>query len=436
MPLPMVAVIGRPNVGKSSLFNRIVGSRVAVVHEDSGVTRDRHVQRSDWNGLPFLLVDTGGMTPVEEGAPFEEDITRIAQEAAAMADVLLWVVDAKTGITASDEMLGKQLRRAGKPLILVANKADGPLDARESGVFARLGVGEPMPVSAVHGHGVGDLLDRLVQQLPQAEPEPEADLRIALVGRPNVGKSSLLNALLHEERALVSETPGTTRDAIDSPLLWREHRLLLVDTAGIRRRVSHEKGIEYFSVLRSLQAIERCDVAVLMLDAKSGIVAQDARVAGEIHDLGKACVIVWNKWDLVPKQTMTYREFEKRVQNELPFLGYAPILTISARDRLRLERLLEQAWEVGQAAEKTVETSRLNDILAKALAMTPPKVHNKGTGKVYYATQTGVKPPTFTLFVNNPDWFPRNYLRYLNNQLRDTIGFPGNRVRLKLRART
>ena len=436
MPLPMVAVIGRPNVGKSSLFNRIVGTRAAVVHEESGVTRDRHVQRSDWNGLPFLLVDTGGMTPVEEGALFEEDITRIAREAAAMADVLLWVVDVKTGITASDEMLARQLRRDGKPLILVANKADGPVDTTESAAFHRLGVGEPMPVSAVHGHGIGDLLDRLVALLPSALPEPEADLRIALIGRPNVGKSSLLNALLHEERTLVSELPGTTRDAIDSPFRWHDHRLLLIDTAGIRRRVSHEKGIEYFSVLRSLQAIERCDVAVLLLDAEAGIVAQDARVAGEIHDLGKACVIAWNKWDRIAKQTMTYREYEKLVQHELPFLAYAPILTISARDGLRVERVLEQAWEVGEAAQKTVETSRLNDILAKAIAMNPPKVHNKGTGKVYYATQTGSKPPTFTLFVNRPDWFPRNYLRYLNNQLRETVGFPGNRIRLKLRERT
>ncbi len=433
MALPLVAIVGRPNVGKSTLFNRITRSRSAVVHEDSGVTRDRHVRPAEWSGRHFTLADTGGIVPYEEGERFEKEITEVALATIEMADEVVMVVDVGSGITSYDEALARQLRKLDKPVLLVVNKADKDGDIPQSAEFFRLGLGEPYPVSALHGRGVGDLLDAVIAGLGEGTPPPESDLRIALVGRPNVGKSSLLNTLTGQPRSLVSEVPGTTRDAVDSRLRWQGHDLLLVDTAGIRRRFKHHKGIEYFSVLRSIQAIERCEVAILLLDATEGIVAQDARVAGEIHDAAKGVVIAVNKWDAIEKDTMTFQHFVRRIHDELAFLRYAPVVSISATERTRAPKVLELAWKVGQERKKTVETSRLNDILETAKRRNPPPMYNRGTGKIYYATQTGTAPPTFTLFVNRAAYFPRHYLRYLNNRIRDAVGFSGTRIRIVLR---
>jgi GTP-binding protein len=433
MALPLVAVVGRPNVGKSTLFNRICGGRAAVVHEESGVTRDRHIRPAEWSGRHFTLADTGGIVPFEEGAPFEQRISEVARHTVEMADAVLFLVDAKVGITAHDEALARELRRVRKQVHVVANKADKDAERLAAADFYRLGLGEPHAVSALHGRGVGDLLDALIADLPLGRPEPEADLRIALVGRPNVGKSSLVNTLTGQEASLVSDVPGTTRDAVDTRLRWQGRSLLLVDTAGIRRRFKHEKGVEYFSVLRSIQAIQRCDVAVLLLDATEGIVAQDARVAGEIHDAGRGVVIAVNKWDAIEKDTMTYKRFEEEVRDDLAFLSYAPVVTISARERTRTGRILELAWEVGATRQKTVETSTLNDIIEAAKRRNPPPMYNRGTGKIYYGTQTGTAPPTFTLFVNRTAYFPRHYLRYLNNRIREAVGYSGTRIRLVLK---
>lgn len=436
MALPLVAIVGRPNVGKSTLFNRLTRSRTAVVHEESGVTRDRLVRPAEWTGVTFLVADTGGIVPFEEGTPFEAEITSIAREAIAAADAVVFVVDVHSGITSFDQAIARELRGLDKPVVLVVNKAEKDGDVYEAAAFHKLGLGDPVAISALHGRGTGDLLDVLVRDLPSRRQEPAADLRIALVGRPNVGKSSLLNALVGADRTLVSDVPGTTRDAIDTNLKWHGHTLTLVDTAGIRRRVKHHKGVEYFAMLRAVQAIQRCDVAVMLLDASSGIVAQDAKVAGEIHEAGRGAIVLWNKWDLVEKETMTYKRFEQEVRDHLPFLSYAPVLTISATERQRISKILELAWSIGETREKKIETSKVNDVLERAIARNPPKVHNRGTGKVYYATQTGTSPPRFTLFVNRVDFFPRHYIRYLNNQLREAFSFPGTRIHLELRPRS
>lgn len=434
MSLPVVAVVGRPNVGKSTLFNRIARTRDAVVAAEPGVTRDRLARPAEWNGVRFLLVDTGGILPFGEGDQFHEAVSGVARSAIAHADLVLFVGDVRVGPTDLDQALARELRGSGKPMLVVANKSERAEDELAAAEFHALALGDVHPVSALHGTGAADLLDILVAMLPRdGREEEEADLRIALLGRPNVGKSSLLNTLVGDERVLVSDVPGTTRDAIDTRLRWHGHELLLVDTAGIRRRVKHRKDVEYFSVMRTVQAIERCDVAVLLLDATTGLVVQDQKVASLAHDAGKGLVFAVNKWDAIEKVTETARRFEEEVRYQLAFCDYAPLVTISATERQRTGKVLDLAWEVGQAREKKVETSRLNALLQKAMAKNPPKAHNNMLGKVYYATQTGTAPPTFTLFCNRANAFPRHYLRYLNNQLREGIGFPGTRIRLSLR---
>ncbi len=332
----------------------------------------------------------------------------------------------------------RELRGLDKPVFVAVNKSERRQDFSDAADFHRLGMEKVRAVSALHGDGVADLLDDLVGVLPERPPieESPCDLAVALVGRPNVGKSSLLNAIVGERRALVSEIAGTTRDTVDTELNWRKHRIRLVDTAGLRRKGRHDKGVEYFSILRTLRAVERCDVAVLLIDAEQGIVAQDARVAGEIHEKGRGCVIAVNKWDAIAKDTMTAKRFEEELRRELAFLSYAPVITISALEGQRVGRVLETAWEVGQAQRKKVETSVLNDILDKAMRRNPPKAHKGRMGKVYYATQTAVAPPTFTLFVNQPSNFVRHYLRYLNNRIREAVGFEGTRILIDLRKRS
>jgi GTP-binding protein len=394
------------------------------------------VQIAEWGENSFLVIDTGGILPFGELDLLSASVSAIARDAIEDADLVIFVTDVRTAITAEDEALARDLRALDRPVLLAVNKADAEHHRLDAWLFHRLGIGDPFPISALHGDGVADLLDRVNDQLPMRQAIAEHDdLRLALVGRPNVGKSSLLNALVGAERALVSEIAGTTRDAIDTRLRWHGREIRLVDTAGIRRRVRHEKGVEYFSVLRSIQAIQRCDVAVLLLDAEDGFVAQDSKVAAEIHDAGRGCVIAINKWDRVAKEDKTYLEYERSVREELAFLSYAPIITISATKRQRIGRVLELGWKVGQERQKTVETSRVNDILAKALRRRPPAAVRGSVGKLYYATQTGTAPPAFTLFVNRPEAFPRHTVRYLNNQLRAEFGFIGTRIHLHLRKR-
>ncbi len=433
MPPALVAIVGRPNVGKSTLFNRITRTRSAVVHESAGVTRDRHIRPADWAGHNFTLADTGGIIPFEEGTPFEHEISEVARATMNMADAVIFVVDVGSGITAYDQALASELHRLEQPVHVVVNKVDKELDQLEAAEFHRLGFPSLYGVSAIHGRGVGDLLDAVVEGLPQAPARTEEALHLALLGRPNVGKSSLLNALTGASNSLVSEVPGTTRDAVDSRIRWHGKDMVLVDTAGIRRRFKHNKGVEYFSVLRSIQAIQRCDVAVLMLDATEGVVAQDARVASEIHDAGKGVLIAVNKWDAIEKDTMTFKHFTDRIHEDLAFIRYAPVVSISALVGTRTGRILEMAWELAREREKTVETSRLNSILEAAKRKNPPPMYQRGTGKIYYATQTGTAPPVFTLFVNRSAYFPRNYLRYLNNRIREAVGFTGTRIRITLR---
>ncbi|MFH1845050.1 MAG: ribosome biogenesis GTPase Der [bacterium] len=434
MSLQSVVIIGRPNVGKSTLFNRIVGSRRAVVHETAGVTRDRIVQQTDWAGFSFLLMDTGGIIPFGETVShFDQLVSAIALEAVEQADVVLFLVDGQTGPTNWDEAIAASLRRKQTPVVLAVNKVEK--DAVRLGVadFYKLGLGEPFAVSALHGIGVGDLMDQVVTDFPPSAPETACDCRIAIVGRPNVGKSSLLNALVGREEALVSEIPGTTRDAIHTDLRWHGRTLRLIDTAGLRRKTRVKEAIEAFSAMRTVRALAECHVAVLMIDASCGAVAQDARIAGQIHDAGKGVVIAFNKWDLVEKDHATYRATWDEFLRNVPFLTYAPWFTFSALSHQRLGRILETVWEVHESRQKRIDTSELNQTFAAIVKHQQPRHHAGGVGKIYYATQAGTAPPVFVVSVNNPALFARDYLRYLNNQLRKKYGFTGSRLFIKLK---
>lgn len=434
MALRTVAIIGRPNVGKSTLFNRIIGTRRAVVHETAGVTRDRIIEQTDWAGHPFLLVDTGGIIPFGETvSDFDQLITEIAQEAILQADVVLFLVDGQVGPTTWDEAIATSLRRCQKPVVLAVNKVEK--DATRLGVpdFYRLGLGEPQAISALHGFGVGDLLDLLVDGFPSGSAESLCDCRVAIVGRPNVGKSSLLNALVGRSEALVSEIPGTTRDAIHTDLRWHGKVMQLIDTAGLRRKTRIKEAVEAFSAMRTLRALAVCNVAILIIDAAAGTVAQDARIAGQIHDGGKGVVVAFNKWDLVAKDHTTHLQVWDEFLRQVPFLSYAPWFTFSALSHQRLGRILQQVWDVFQARHQRIDTAELNQFLAEITRRQQPRHHAGGLGKIYYITQAETAPPTFVMSVNAPGYFARNYLRYLNNQIRKQYGFPGNRIFLKLK---
>ncbi len=430
-----VAIVGRPNVGKATLVNRILGRREAVVHDLPGVTRDRHYGATEWNGTAFWVVDTGGLLPrASEG--MDALVRESALVALDEADALVVVVDARTGVTDLDAELADLVRRRARPALLAVNKcefADGMGLASE---FWKLGIGEPMPVSALHGEGTGDLLDRVVQLLPNRPvlPPSDAELKIAIVGRPNVGKSSLVNALLGEARLLVSPEPGTTRDAIDARLRWHGHSLDLIDTAGLRRQSRITQAIEAFSTLRTYRSIERADVCLLLLDATENIAQQDTRIAGRIHRAGKGLVACFNKWDLVEKDTHTVAAYERLFAAEFAFARYAPVQTISALTGQRLHKTLELAWQVGEACRRTVPTGQINRVLEEAAGRRPPPHHGGGNGSVKYGVQVGVQPPRFALYVNNPLYFERSYLRYLNNALRSAFDFPGTPLRIELRA--
>ena len=376
-----VAILGRPNVGKSTLFNRILRRREAVVHDEPGVTRDRHYGATTWAGHAFYVVDTGGLLPrAREGIPaLVRDSALIAIEE---ADVLLLVTDATSGVTSLDEDVARLVLRSGKPVVLAVNKGDEPGRALLASEFYGLGLGDPLPVSALHGTGTGELLDRVVELLPQgtpAEPESDAELKVAIVGKPNVGKSSLLNALVQEPRALVSEVPGTTRDSIDSRLRWHGHAIDLIDTAGLRRQARLADSVDVFAALRSMRSIERADVCLLMLDATQEISQQDTRIGGFIHKAGKGVVVLFNKWDAIEKDERTMGRFQEEFARQFAFLSYAPLLFVSALEGTRLHRILETAWEVGGARAREIPTAQLNRILQAAVERRPPHFHAGGT---------------------------------------------------------
>ena len=451
MRKPLVALVGRPNVGKSSLFNRLVGMRKAVVSEVPGTTRDRIIDQAEWNGVVFDVVDTGGLevyqpkgdapiSPLEQGSShFVQEIRAQALVGIEEADVIVFVVDALQGITAADEEVATLLRRTSKPVLVAANKADHVGRFDEALEFYGLGLGEVFPVSALHGTGTGDLLDAIVAALPFHTPEdPDAEdtsIKIAIVGRPNVGKSSLLNRLLGQERAIVSPVAGTTRDAIDTQITWHGLPITLIDTAGIRRRGRVTPGIEKYSVLRAHKAIERADVVLLVLDATEGVTLQDAHIAGMVRDAFKSVVLVVNKWDAIEKDAYTMTAFQQAIARDLDFLDYAPVLFISALTGQRIHTVLETAVRVQEERLVRIPTSELNRIIREALLSHPPQTKQPRPLKIFMAQQVRVDPPTFLLHVNDKNLLHFTYERYLENQIRQVYPFVGTPIRISVRER-
>ena len=456
MSKPVVALVGRPNVGKSTLFNRLAGERLAVVDEVPGTTRDRILTESDWNGISFTIVDTGGIDPSQASAgrqplsigssDFIDQIRSQAELAIEEADAVLFLTEAESGITPADQEVAQILRQRQRlinghlmpPVLLVVNKADSASRRDQAMQFYELGMGEPYPISSLHGIGTGDLLDALVAELSATrleEEEEEETVKIAIVGKPNAGKSSLLNRLLGEERAIVSPIPGTTRDAIDTKLVFGEVPITLIDTAGIRKRGKIIPGVEKYSVLRSLRAIERADVALLMIDAVSGITAQDTHIAGFILDAWKSAVVLVNKWDAIEKDSFTLDEYTRQLRQELNFMDFVPVLFVSAKTGQRVERVLPLALRVQEERLVRLSTSQLNQILQKAQDQFSPASRSGRQLKIYYATQVRSDPPTFLIYVNDPSLAHFSYLRFLENRLRENYPFLGTPIRLVLRPR-
>ncbi len=433
-----MAIVGSPNVGKSTLFNRIAGSRIAIVEDRPGITRDRIYAASEWRARSFRVIDTGGL----ELGHIDEIRTRIrAQVELAIdeAQVIVFVVDGTVGTTGADEEVADLLRRSGKPVVIAVNKLDNPGRLALAGDFYSLGFADTIAISAEHGIGIGDLLDAVYAYFPADADAPESDdevIKVAVIGRPNVGKSSLINSLLGEDRVLVSPQAGTTRDAIDTPLTMGDQSFLLIDTAGMRKRGKVYEATEKYSVLRALRAIERCDVAVLVMDGEAGIIEQDKRVVGYALDAGKAIVIAVNKWDLVEKDGKTAQEFERSIRSHFPFMPWAPIVFVSAKTGRRVSRVLEIAAEAAENHAQRIATSTVNTVIQEAVAIVPPPTDKGRRLKILYATQVAVKPPTFAVFVNNPEMMHFSYERYLENQLRESFGFLGTPMRIIIRARS
>ena len=434
--LPIVAIIGRPNVGKSTLFNRIIRRRLAIVDNKPGITRDRHYAEADWNGKGFVLVDTGGLIP-DTKTELEQEVYLQAQIAINEAEVIIFLLDVKSGITYWDDLITKHLRQSKKNIILVINKVDSEKDEADVYSFWNLGLDEPYPVSATQGRGIGELLDVIVDSLPEEiiYPEYKEHIPIAVIGRPNVGKSSLVNKLLGEEKVIVSEIPGTTRDSIDTPLEWQGDKFVLIDTAGLRRRYKVNENIEYYSYLRTLKSLNRSEIALLLLDATAGITIGDQKIADYIEKAYRSVIIIINKWDLVEKDQKTYKTFEELIEWKLPFLTYAPHLFISAKTGRRITKILEKVKEVQQERIKRIPTSRLNIFLQQVTKHYAPFSKGRHTIRMYYVTQAEISPPTFIFFCNYPEELPKNYIRYLKNQLRYHFGFIGTPLKLAFRAR-
>lgn len=437
MAKPVVAIVGRPNVGKSTLFNRIVGGRVAIVESKPGVTRDRLYQDAEWAGRSFALIDTGGLD-FQESGEIIEGIRRQVELAITESDAVLFVVDARAGLNPDDEEVASLIRRSGKPAILVANKVENFNFETDTFDFYRLGLGDPIPVSAAEGLNTGDLLDRLVNLLPDSDEEdyPPDVIKIAVIGRPNVGKSSLVNAVLGEERVIVSDIPGTTRDAVDTMFQLGEKHYVIIDTAGIRRKSRIDLPTEKYSVIRTLRAVDRCDVVLVMLDAAAGVTEQDKRIAGYAHEAGKASVLVMNKWDLVEKDDRTMNRHTEKVRQELGFMKYAPVIFISAVTGRRVSKVLELVDFVAEQHATRIGTPDLNSLFREAVMQTPPPTDKTRRLKILYVTQGGVKPPKFIIFVNDPELMHFSYMRYLENQVRSAYGFEGTPISFVLRKRT
>jgi GTP-binding protein len=444
MPQPIVAIVGRPNVGKSTLFNKLIGERRAIVEDEPGTTRDRLYGEAEWHGREFTIVDTAGILPGEEDeatASMAEIVraTRAqAQLAIDEADAILFLVDVKQGITAADEEVAEMLRQTSKPVLLGANKADSLERVQNAVEFWNLGLGEPIPVSAYHGTGTGDLLDALYEALPPFEEDADEEyaLKIAIVGRPNVGKSSLLNRLLGTERVVVSDVPGTTRDTIDTVVEYNGQKILMIDTAGIRRRGRIDQGIEKYSVLRALRAIERADVALLMIDATEGVTAQDAHIAGMVLEAYKGIAVLVNKWDAIEKDNETFDAWNRHVQSALHFIPYAPTLFISAKTGQRVEKIIELGLQINGERNTRVPTAKINTILREAVRTHPPSSIHKGAHlRIFYATQAQVAPPVFLFFSNAPQEIHFSYKRYLENRIREQYPFVGTPIILVFKSR-
>jgi GTP-binding protein len=426
----VVAIVGRPNVGKSTLFNRLVGSRVSIVEDTPGVTRDRIYQKAEWLGQTFTVVDTGGIVELTTDGGMEEHIRYQAELAIEEADLIVFVVDYRSGIMPDDWAVAQLLRKSGKPVLLAVNKVEDFIEAHELSEFYGLGLGDPLPISAAHGMNIGDLLDEVIAKLPpQPEEEEEEGIRVALIGRPNVGKSSIVNYILGENRSIVTNIPGTTRDAIDSPVIVNGQKYVLVDTAGIRRRSKITLATERYSIVRSFRAVERCHVALIVIDAQEGVTEQDKRIAGLAHEAGRASIIVVNKWDLITKDSKTMNRFEKELREQLAFMTYAPAIYVSAITGQRIHKLLELIDFVDEQAVKRFATGVLNEYLEEVVTLNPPPSDKGKHLKFYYMTQAGVRPPTFLVFANRPEQVHFSYQRYLENKFREAFGFEGNPIR-------
>ena len=436
MAKPIVAMVGRPNVGKSTLFNRLAGKRISIVEDTPGVTRDRVYAEAEWLTYNFTMIDTGGIEP-ERNDIIVQQMRRQANIAIETADVIVFIVDGKEGLTAADHEVATMLRKSKKPVVLVVNKVDSLKEEDNAYEFYNLGIGDPITISASQGLGLGDMLDRIVENFDKSIYEEEEDeyIRIAMIGKPNVGKSSLINRLLGEDRVIVSDIPGTTRDAIDSYLETEEGKFILIDTAGLRRKSKVKEEIERYSVVRTYAAIERADVCILMIDATEGITEQDERIIGYAHEMRKAIMVIVNKWDLVEKDDKTLDKFKKELQSKLKFLSYAEYLFISALTGQRTQKVLEKAKYCYDNYNKRVATGILNDVISKAILMKEPPVVGLKRMKIYYATQVATKPPKFIFFVNDAEARHFSYERYLENQLRESFDFKGTGIQIEYRQR-
>lgn len=438
MGKPIVAIVGRPNVGKSTLFNIFANSRISIVEDTPGVTRDRLYADTEWLDNEFMMVDTGGIE-IMNTDKIAVSIRQQAQIAIAEADVILFVCDARAGITHEDAEVAKMLRQSKKPIVLAINKADSPKQEMEIFEFYNLGIGEPIPVSAANHLGLGDLLDAVVEKFPETsaygEDGNEGEIKVALIGRPNVGKSSIFNTLVGEERSIVSDVAGTTRDAIDTPVIREGQKFLFIDTAGMRRKARIDEPIEKYSIIRSLRAVDRSDVVLMVIDAIDGVTEQDKKIAGYAHEAGKGIVLVVNKWDLYDKDNTSTLRYTENLRRELVFMQYAPVVFVSAMTKQRIHRLPEVIHYVAEQNAMRISTSVLNQVVEDAIAINPPPTEKGQRLKILYATQVKIKPPTFVIFVNEPEIMHFSYQRYLENKLREAFGFEGTPLQMIIRGK-
>ncbi len=437
MPLPLVAVVGRPNVGKSTLFNKLAGKRISIVEDTPGVTRDRIYTKCEWRSREFMVVDTGGIEPASDDIILSQ-MRRQAELAIERADVIVLVTDIRCGVTATDAEVASMLRKSGKPIILAVNKCDTigepPMEIYE---FYNLGLGDPFPISSQHGHGTGDLLDEVFKYFPDDKVEDYDDdcIKVAVIGKPNAGKSSLINRIAGEERVIVSDIAGTTRDATDTVIENENGKFVFIDTAGIRKKSKVNEKIEHFSVLRAYMAVDRADVCIIMIDAEEGFTEQDSKIAGYAHEQGKASIVAVNKWDAIEKGNKTMQEYQTKLENDFSFMSYVPFVFISAKTGQRVNKLFEMIKIVNEHNSMRISTGMLNDVLAYATTRVQPPSDKGKRLKIYYMTQPSTKPPTFVTFVNKSDLFHFSYQRYLENQIRNTFGLTGTPVKFIVRER-